>query len=193
MTTTEYTSSSRRRRWHPLYLQIDPSDGYAYYTISDGTNILAQIVATDPTVTPPSSTGMAAGTEYWLITGNALDTFRYSTLYVTMVQGGSWSDVPSALDPPPFTATQASFSTPVGASWVDQATSVTCHQADGGDYGFDLNLYYDSGLGRWQGNMYFYRSSNDLIFKDISDGATVEFDVPPSAYTFDYSCEIPLP
>lgn len=191
MISTQNNSSSRKLHVDPRVMQIDPSDGYAYYEISDnadGSNPLAKIVAT-ASDDPRYDTGMVKNTEYWQISGNALNTSGCTgPLYVTKVRSGKW--VYNYPGRPPFNAVDADFSISVIANWVG-AASASCHKASGPDYGFVVNVSKSGD--KWQGTMSFYRSSGDLIFKAIADKKKQAFCVPGSPYGYSDSCEITLP
>ena len=160
---------------YPSMAQIDPSDfnGYAYYQIQDSTSssILAEIVATN---TGDSSSGMAARTEYWRITGSSFKTAPLGPLTVYRHKR-KWSS-----DPPPYKLDKASFQVPIDNDW-NQSNSVIAHApiAHNGDNdddnAFVVDVSYDSSTNVWKGTITFYRSTNHLAFVDIPDGSSREY------------------
>lgn len=163
--------------------QIDPSDGYAYYQILDGSTLLAEIVATRHP-DPLYSSGMAGGREYWRIPHDALYTLHHPSLLVKHVRRGPW---PTA-GAPPFSAASASFSTAVDVVWGGGATP-TCHKAASADYGFDVEVALMGGT--WKGKMSFYRSNGVPIFQPIPVGGAEVFTL--STYPYLQSCGTTVP
>jgi hypothetical protein len=168
---------------HPIPYQIDPSDGYAYYQILEGSNVLAEIVATRH-ADPSHGSGMAAGTEYWRVMNGALRTAHHPGLSVKRVRSGGWSVV----GPPPFRAADASFHTPVGAIWSGHAMT-NCHKASHSDDGFAVDVSLQGA--HWRGTMKFYGSSTQAVFKSIANGSSEVFTL--KTYQYPHSCVIHLP
>lgn len=153
--------------------QIDPSTGFAAYTIlGSNETLLAEVVATN--VADPHGSGMQAGREYWKITDTSFNSSVHETLHVKKVYGGEWGrESPKR---PPFSACEASFWCPVGKAWNSNSTYHSYHkqtQSTGTWGGLDVNVRLAEG--GWQGHMKFYReSAQDLLFANLTVGATRE-------------------
>lgn len=171
---------------NPRVGQIDPSDGYAYYTCSKNGILLAEVVATKAGVDPPPETEMKAGREYWKIQGDEFKSMGCGDLAVTKVKSGTW-DTAGQL---PYTASDASFDVPVDALWRHANGNFQYHKSDdqaAGGAGLCVDISRMDG--RWSGTMRFYcDNSSDLLFAKLNNGT--EWTLKESEYTPVHECQI---
>ena len=166
--------------------QIDPADGFAYFTFStSGGVLLAEVVATS-TADNTHGSGMKGGREYWRIHRDQFRSSDHGDLVVTKVQGGHWSKKPA----PPLTIANADFSCPVAKLWADHNGPATYHKESQGvtHGGFVVDVARQSD-GRWTGTTVFYRDTQGgLLFATMADGSSRE--LTKGRYTPSQKCLI---